>query len=93
MVTRKGMGKGRGKGYSNITGKDPRVHSQSAKGIKQPQNIPMSSMLRKRIEKEDFFSKIMEEGNLIISGLDENMNSYRVFEFRGKKFKITSTEI
>jgi hypothetical protein len=35
---RKGMMKGSGKrGYHNIIGKDPMVHSQSAKGIKQPQ--------------------------------------------------------
>jgi hypothetical protein len=35
---RKGMMKDSGKrGYHNIIGKDPMVHSQSAKGIKQPQ--------------------------------------------------------
>ena len=34
------MGLGRGKGYKNIMGRDPRVHSQSAKGMKQPQKIP-----------------------------------------------------
>ena len=39
MATRRGMGKGRGKGYSNITGKDPSVHSDSARGRKQPQRI------------------------------------------------------
>jgi hypothetical protein len=39
---RKGMMKGSGKrGYHNIIGKDPMVHSQSAKGIKQPQKVPM----------------------------------------------------
>jgi len=40
MATRrKGLGKGRGKGYSNIICKDPAVHSQSARGVKQPQRI------------------------------------------------------
>jgi hypothetical protein len=34
---RKGMMLGRGKGYKNVIGKDPMVHRQSAKGIKQPQ--------------------------------------------------------
>jgi hypothetical protein len=35
---RKGMMVGSGKrGYHNVIGKDPAVHSQSAKGIKQPQ--------------------------------------------------------
>jgi hypothetical protein len=40
MVTRQGMGKGQGKGFKNIIGKDPMVHSQSAKGMKQPQKVP-----------------------------------------------------
>ena len=38
-MARKGMMKGRGRGYKNVMGKDPYVHSQSAKGIKQPQKI------------------------------------------------------
>lgn len=38
-MARRGMGKGKGKGYKNIIGKDPSVHAQSAKGIKQPQRI------------------------------------------------------
>ncbi len=38
-MVRKGMGKGTGKGYKNIVGVDSRIHSQSAKGIKQPQRI------------------------------------------------------
>lgn len=37
---RKGLGKGKGKGYKNILmGKDPKIHSQSAKGMKQPQKL------------------------------------------------------
>ena len=39
MVRRKGMGKGMGKGYKNLVGKDKKVHSDSAKGRKQPQKI------------------------------------------------------
>ena len=38
-MRRKGLMKGNGKGYKNVMGKDPMVHSQSAKGIKQPQRI------------------------------------------------------
>lgn len=45
MVNRKGLGKGRGKGYKNLTGKDPKVHSQSAKGMKQPQRMSMAQKL------------------------------------------------
>jgi hypothetical protein len=36
---RKGLGKGQGKGYRNIIGRDPHVHRQSARGLKQPQHI------------------------------------------------------
>lgn len=36
---RKGMGKNKGMGYKNLTGKDPRVHSDSARGRKQPQKL------------------------------------------------------
>ena len=43
MARRKGMMKGRGRGYKNVVGKDPLVHSQSAKGMKQPQ-IPENVM-------------------------------------------------
>jgi len=38
-MARKGMGKGTGKGYKNMIGVDSKVHSMSAKGVKQPQKI------------------------------------------------------
>jgi hypothetical protein len=39
-MARKGMMVGSGKrGYHNIIGRDPSVHAQSARGMKQPQNI------------------------------------------------------
>jgi len=41
MARRKGMMVGKGKkGYHNVVPKDKIVHSQSAKGRKQPQRIP-----------------------------------------------------
>ena len=39
MSARKGMMVGKGSGYKNVVGRDPSVHSQSAKGIKQPQSV------------------------------------------------------
>ena len=39
MAIRKGLGKGRGMGYKNIIPRDPRVHSLSRRGIKQPQRV------------------------------------------------------
>ena len=44
------------------------------------------------MEKTDIFRKLIEEGILETSGLDENSNSYRIFEFLGKKFRLTLTE-
>lgn len=38
-MARKGMMVGTGSGYKNVVGKDPMVHSQSSKGIKQPQPL------------------------------------------------------
>lgn len=47
---RHGMGAGKGSGYHNIIPPDPRVHSQSAKGMRQPQNIVIIPLIRKRAE-------------------------------------------
>jgi hypothetical protein len=54
-MARKGMMVGSGKrGYHNIIGKDPHVHSQSAKGMKQPQsvNILITPALKKKSYKD-----------------------------------------
>lgn len=51
---RKGMMLGRGKGYKNVIGKDPHIHSQSAKGIKQPQFKNMNFM---QLKKQGVFLK------------------------------------
>jgi hypothetical protein len=48
-MQRKGMMVGSGrKGYYNIIGKDPMVHSLSAKGIKQPQRLGFGSNVKAR---------------------------------------------
>ena len=39
MSIRKGLGKGKGTGYKNLMGNDSKIHSQSAKGVKQPQKV------------------------------------------------------
>ncbi len=52
-MARKGMGKGTGKGYKNIISSDKKIHSQSAKGIKQPQRInPIIIDPKKRLRAE-----------------------------------------
>ena len=45
MTIRRGLGKGKGSGYYNLIGIDPRVHSDSARGRRQPQRMPV--MLKK----------------------------------------------
>lgn len=65
-MARKGMGQGRGKGYKNMVGGDSKIHSLSAKGVKQPQKlniaiakIPVLGMEEKEamteLGKDDFF--------------------------------------
>ena len=45
MAKRKGLGKGRGKGYKNIIPNyDKKVHKDSGKGIKQPQRVGISKI-------------------------------------------------
>ena len=60
MVRRKGLGKGRGKGFKNILPKDPKVHADSARGMKQPQIIRM-----RRGESEGDFIHRREREDLI----------------------------
>ena len=59
-MRRKGMMKGKGRGYKNVIGKDPYVHSQSARGIKQPQKVHFIpepfGLPRELQEKDKFFS-------------------------------------
>ena len=59
-MARRGLGRGRGKGYKNLQSRDPRVHSQSARGIKQPQKIPQCPMLSdlKKKDKKIFIKSI-----------------------------------
>jgi len=44
------------------------------------------------MEKTDIFKRLIEEGILKTSGLDKNSNSYRIFEFQSKNFRLTLTE-
>jgi len=56
MTTRRGAAKGTGRGYRNLRGfpKDPFVHSQSAKGRKQPQLIsPIYNQVRHKFSAAD----------------------------------------
>ena len=51
MVERKGLGKGKGKGYSNIAPTDPKIHSDSANGIKQPQKVSIFTKIGHQAKK------------------------------------------
>lgn len=66
MAKRKGMGAGQGKGFKNmIPGQDPKTHSNSAKGIKQPQfSDDRLKRLSKGIEQR---SKALEQKRATLS--------------------------
>ena len=49
--------------------------------------------IKNTIEKGDIFRKLIEEGTLKTSGLNKDFNSYRIFEYQGKSFKLTLKEV
>lgn len=78
------MARGQGKGYKNIVGKDPKVHSDSAKGRKQPQKL---SMLKKVAITKNFKLKDMDkEQDLRKKSMSSEVNSY-FFDASKKKFE------
>ena len=44
------------------------------------------------MEKQDIFYKLVNEGTLILSGLDKKFMAYRVIDLNGKSFRITLAE-
>jgi hypothetical protein len=40
------------------------------------------------MNKDDLFYKLINEGTLIISGCNNELESYRIIEYQGKIFKI-----
>ena len=50
MVKRKSLGKGMGKGYKNLINSDPKVHSDSARGLKQTTGMnPVPKRMSKKV--------------------------------------------
>jgi hypothetical protein len=62
-MKRKGLGKGRGKGYKNIINQDPAVHSMSARGIKQ--NSQMNP-IPKKLKNLPKFEKVQDTEGLTV---------------------------
>lgn len=63
---RRGLGRGRGKGYYNIIPRDPGVHSMSAKGMKQPQKIPpklMNQTTQRLPDLANFYDSLWQKNN------------------------------
>lgn len=61
-TVRRGLGTGKGKGYRNLVGVDPMIHSQSARGMKQPQKINSIDRFAESLEPEE--NKIKSNPNL-----------------------------
>lgn len=64
-MKRKGLGKGKGKGYKNIIGKDKKVHSDSAKGRKQPQSERGIHPMPKKLKKINWNSVVFEYQDML----------------------------
>jgi len=80
---RKGMGKGKGKGYKNLVGVDSRIHSMSAKGVKQPQklNLYQQAVIK---AKENFNQEFILNDGGVIDLKKGNFQNFGVFSNRNK---------
>jgi hypothetical protein len=93
-MKRRGLGKGKGSGYKNLIPKDPGVHSQSSRGIKQPQLLPayispFKTPGRRRFTElsgRNFQGKIFETGN-------NNLVSKVVLPYNSNKFHVFSDNL
>lgn len=41
------------------------------------------------MNKDDLFYKLINEGTLIVSGCNNELEAYRIISYQGKMFKIT----
>ena len=73
---RKGMMKGKGKGYKNVIGKDPIVHSMSSKGIKQPQRV---SLIMLNVPKRNSY---IYDSNFVLDGF----GTYNIYSRDGERY-------
>lgn len=89
-MRRKGMMKGRGKGYKNVLGKDPMIHSQSAKGIKQPQRIPINIKAFIQSNK-DLVNKELQNKNKL-DNIEFNDNAVEVVKTKKGMVRIFQDE-
>jgi hypothetical protein len=91
---RHGLGKGTGSGYRNLIPKDPKVHSDSGKGIKQPQTFiagnmpPMTPIMSQ--EERDAIDKPLPEieqsfadeyGMVVLKALKEKVGEIKDIRF------------
>lgn len=72
MVLRKGLAKGRGKGYKNVLPSDKRIHSQSARGIKQRQKVKTFFLDFKTGNKKPKKKLVMKAEHIELYSLEES---------------------
>lgn len=94
-MKRKGLGKNKGRGYRNLISKDKQVHSDSAKGMKQPQNINYIPY-RKKTQKNqvpDFINnEVLTENQVLLLRRRLNDGKITISEIFGedeKCFRLT----
>jgi hypothetical protein len=75
---RRGLGKGTGSGYKNLIPKDPSIHSQSAKGIKQPQRVWIVNRIPKAKGKER--EELIAEYDKILEKIEKIENKEEISE-------------
>jgi hypothetical protein len=100
MATRRGMMKGRGKGYKNVISKDPVVHRMSAKGMKQPQKIGMIDKFANELKPRNIYlpffvnkDKLSESEILLLKRRlnDKKIKHDEIFKNK-ESFKLTEEQ-
>jgi hypothetical protein len=92
MTTRRGAARGTGRGYRNLRGfpKDPFVHSQSAKGRKQPQKIPNELQCFEGLERLGALSK---DGKDMLKKLRAENIGAQLKNIREQKDEMTNSDL
>jgi len=88
-MARRGMGRGRGKGFKNIIPKlDSRTHSNSARGIKQPQRCNLREPKKEHpaiSQFRDWAEDIEDVGNELEEIKEFNLDSYNDLSFKAEE--------
>lgn len=97
MPQRKGLGKGLGQGYKNITPPDPAVHSLSARGVKQQQSLKPMTQNKKMMPKGnltimDKWKELPKDWKKDVADLEKEIDFLKADDERLRKRSFTTSD-